>query len=394
MVKEVFKTGTFRGVPIHDPFAVAASQQEPVVVSLGSIPWPANLTPAAAPLGSYTPGEKITGPLNVKADALIILYTDLETSALLDVFTGNNEWSPARQKQWCGYAHNFATFKPIIGGVEDDTALQQGMFGYLSAVKIGTKTVVLYKSELHPKQNGDRLPFVPVIQQLVGELAPALVISTGTAGAIGGQVKCGDVTITSAARFHCQVQYPTLPAINTMSANGTEIANNVTLNKQYLDYAATDLTKLSLKGLSQCYSRLQGLSGYSFVKKNTKAPAIYVTGKTPVPGPEPMVAVSADYLTVDDTHNAEGLQTLGIMNETDDAFAFYAISQLSGNKPNWLSVRNASEPQILAPPFPAGTSSQEIIDKLKSLAGSIYGIYQYCTTLNSALACWGVVAGM
>jgi len=25
--------------------------------------------------------------------------------------------------------------------------------------------------------------------------------------------------------------------------------------------------------------------------------------------------------------------------------------------------------------------------------GTIYGIYQYCTTLNSAFACWGIVAG-
>jgi hypothetical protein len=28
------------------------------------------------------------------------------------------------------------------------------------------------------------------------------------------------------------------------------------------------------------------------------------------------------------------------------------------------------------------------------VAGAIYGVYQYCTTLNSAFACWGVIAGM
>jgi hypothetical protein len=394
MSREVFKTGTFKGVDIHDSFARSASQQEPVVIDLGSIPWPANLAPAPAPLGNYSPGEKITGALDVKADALIILYTEPETSALLDVFTQNKDWSPARRKQWCGYAHNFATFKPTISGVEGDTALEQGMFGYLSAVKIGTKTVVLYKSELHPKQNGNHLPFVPVLQQLIGELAPTLVISTGTAGAIGSNVNCGDVTITSAARFHCRVQYPNDPEINTMSMNKTDLTNNVTPNTQYLNYAATNLTKLSLNGLSECYSKLQKLSGYSFVKRNTAPPAIYATSKNPVPGPQPMVVVSADYLTVDDDHNSEGLQSLGIMNETDDAFAFYAISKLTGKKPAWLSIRNASEPQIVAPPFPPGTSSTAIVDKLKGIAGSIYGIYQYCTTLNSAFACWGVVASM
>jgi hypothetical protein len=45
-------------------------------------------------------------------------------------------------------------------------------------------------------------------------------------------------------------------------------------------------------------------------------------------------------------------------------------------------------------PFPPGTPSATIIDTLKATAGTIYGIYQYCTTLNSAFACWGIIAGM
>jgi hypothetical protein len=395
MPLDVFKSGPFKGVSIHDAFARAAQEQSAVTVKLGTIPWPSGLAPVPTALGSYTAGQKITGPLHVKADVLIVLYTEDETSALLDVFTGNNTWSPARAKTWCGYAHNFATFKPIIEGISGDTALEQGMFGYLSAVRIGTKTVVLYKSELHPKQNGNKLPFVPVMRQLIGELAPSLVIGTGTAGAIGSRLNCGDVAITSSARFHCKVQYPDEPEINVMSANASELTNDVTIGTRYLDYAAANLTSLSLPGLSQCYGDLQKLSGYGFVKKNVQPPAIYTTGVNAVPGPEPMAIVSADYLTVDDNHDSEGLESLGIMNDTDDAFLFYAISTLSGGaKPNWLSVRNASEPQIVAKPFPAGTSSETIINTLKATAGSIYGIYQYCTTLNSAFACWGVVAGL
>ena len=394
MSKQVFKSGTFAGVDVRDAFARSATNQEPVVVKLGPIRWPAGMAPAAAALGSYTPGEKITTALSVKADVLIVLYTDPETSALLDVFTQNNDWSPATKKKWCGYAHNFTKFKPIIQGVAGDSALEQGMFGYLSAVQIAGKTVVLYKSELHPKQNGNHLPFVPVIQQLISELAPGLVISTGTAGGIGSELKCGDVAITSEARLHLKNSYPAVQGIDTISANHTELGSSVSINTEYLSCAAGNLTKLSLPGLSQCYSRLQKLPGYSFVSKNTLAPAIYVTGKNPVPGPQPMVIVSADYLTVDDKNDSEGLQSLGVMNDTDDGFVFYAISKLPGQKPNCVSVRNASEPQIVAQPFPPGTPQDQIVDKLKGIAGSIYGIYQYCTTLNSAFACWGLVAGM
>lgn len=394
MTKQTFKSGTFKGVDINDAFARTASQQQPVMIKLGAVPWPSGLAPAPTALGKYAAGAKITGPLQAQADALIILYTEPETQALLDVFTQNNGWGPARWKTWCGYAHNFASFKGSIEGINGDAALEDGIFGYLSAFKIGSKNVVLYKTELHPKQNGPQLPFVPVLKQLISELAPSLVISTGTAGGIGSHINCGDVAITSQARFHVQTQYPTQPQIDKMSASKTLLTNSVAFNPQYTTYAASNFTQLSMNGLLQCYNRLEKLNGYSFVRKPAQPPAIYVTNQNPAPGPQPMAIVSADYLTVDDNNDSEGLQPLGIMNDTDDAFVFYAISQIPGTQPKWLSVRNASEPQIVCKPFAAGTSPTTIVDTLKGIAGNIYGIYQYCTTLNSAFACWGIVAGM
>lgn len=211
---------------------------------------------------------------------------------------------------------------------------------------------------------------MPVIQQLVSELKPSLVLSTGTAGAIGSHIQCGDVAVTTSARFHVQDTYPTYPKIDTLSSDQDQLTNTVTLNSTYLDYAAAHLTKLSLPGLTACYNRLQALSGYGFVEKPVASPAIYVTQSNPVPEPQPMDIVSADYLTVDDSTDLEGLQSLGVMNDTDDAFAFFAIEQITGAKPAWVSVRNASEPQIVAP---AGSS----VDTIKSLAGNIYGVYQY-----------------
>jgi kumamolisin len=393
---KVFASGTFAGVARSDTFARTASQESPVTVALGSIPWPSGLKPQAAALGTYRSGTAITGPLALskEVDALIVLYTDPETSALLEVFTGNSSWTPARKKTWCGYGHNFAKFKPIIEGINGNTALKAGLFGYLSAVTIGGKYVLLYKSELHPKQNGNQLPFVPVLQQLISEVSPGLVISTGTAGAIGNTLNCGDVAICDSAQFHCEVTYPTEPQINAMSASHTALSNRPSINDTYVKVAADSLTKLTLSGLAKCYAELEQKAGYKFVKAPSAPPAIYVAGVNPVPGPQPMAIVSADYLTVDDSTDAEGLQALGTMNDTDDAFLFYAISRLTGPKPAWLSVRNASEPQVVRPAFPKGTSENTIVNKLKAVAGPIYGIYQYCTTLNSALACWALIAGI
>ena len=395
MTPALIERGRFAGVPVTDAFAVAAQRESAVIVEVGPVPWPAKLAPVVQPLGAFAPGQKITGPVNVSADVLILLYTNEEISALLDVFTQNKAWTPARKETLYPYAHNFDKFKSLIEGLRGDDGLQQGIFGYLSAMKIGSMNVVLYKTELHPKANGNKLPFVPVIAQLVSELNPKLVISTGTAGAIGSHINCGDVAISSKARFRCRTHYPSFPDINTMSQNNTELTNNVTINDTYTKYAAQHFTKLSLPGLAKCFSEIGSRPEYAFLKPNTAPPSIYVTTKSPVPGSQPMDIVSGDFLTVDDNNNSEGLEPLGIMNDTDDAFAFFALNQITGAaKPHWLSIRNASEPQIQAPPFPPGTSPTKIIDTLKSTAGAIYGVYQYCTTLNSAFACWGVIAGM
>ena len=292
--------------------------------------------------------------------------------------------------------HNFGKIKSSIANVNANDALKDGAFGRLSAMKIGNTRVVLYKTELHPKQDGTGLPFVTVMQQLISELGPKYVVTTGTAGAIGGQLECGDVVVCTGSRLHVQKSYPKFPDIDTDSKNETELASPATtFDPQHVQYAATHFTRLAQPGLQQCYSRLQSRPGYTFVQAPSLPASIYVTGVNPVPGPQPMDIVSADYMTTDDNNNSEGLQNLGIMNDTDDAFLFYAISKMSaGTRPKCISVRNASEPQMEHSPFPATTTPTEIINILKDMAGTIYGIYQYCTTLNSAFACWGVIAGL
>jgi hypothetical protein len=395
MAIALLKSGPFAGIPANDTFAAAAQKESPIIYSLPSISWPDNLRPTATALGKYAPGTKITGALQASADVLVVLFTEPETMAFLDVFTGSPEWTPKVQGEWCEYAHNFAKFKPLIANPNANNALKDGAFGRLAAFRVGGKNVVVYKTELHPKQDGAGMPFVPVMQQLVSELGPEYVITTGTAGAIGDRVQCGDVTICTGSRLHLQKSYPKYPDMATLSKDNTAIANPVSFDPQYVQYAATHLTSLSLPGLQQCYKRLQTDPGYSFVNQNTLPPAIYVDGVNPVPGPQPMDIVSADYMTTDDNNNSEGLQTLGIMNDTDDAFLFYALSKLNAStRPKTISIRNASEPQMVHAKFPSTTSETEIVNILKSLAGTVYGIYQYCTTLNSAFACWGTIAGL
>ena len=387
-----FASRSFVGVPKTDSFKVAAQNESPVVFKLPSVSFPTGLKPTPGTFSGLTPGKTVTTALSQPCDVLVLLYTEYEIMALLDVFTGNSAWDESRQKTWYGYGHNYSTFKPMIE--DGDDATDAGIMGFLFPMKIGNVNVVLYKSELHPKGNGPKVPFIPVIKQLAGELAPKLVISTGTAGAIGSHIQCGDVAITDAARFHLQKTYSgPLAQLNTLSKNQTQLKSSPTINDQYIKYAAQNFTKLSLPGLKQCFQKIGNSPQYKpFLKENTAAPSIYVTNINPAPAPQPMDIVSADFLTVDDSTNNEKLQSEGIMNDTDDAFAFFALSELPAAKQlKWLSVRNASEPQVVDPNL---SSQPNPVKALSSLAGAVYGVYQYCTTLNSAFACWGVIAGI
>ena len=395
--KRYFTTGEFSGVEATDTFALAAKQQSAVISPIGAFAWPDSLGPKPATIPGLPAGGAVNKPLTGGYDVLLLAYTDQEFQALLEVFTGKSVWSATTKKTAYAYTHNFSQFKSkITMGLTD--ALKAGIFGYLLPFTIGAKKVMVYKSELHPKNNGLDLPFVGVTQQLIDDIKPACLITTGTAGAIGTHLNIGDVVITDVARLHCTGKpYIGYTDITTLSNKGTELKSAAKVNfiTRYIDYANANLTGLSIPGMNQCYGKLKNDAGYSFLRETTNNPTIYAGLTTPVPGPQPMDIVSANSFTVADNSNLDDLQSQGILNDTDDAFVAYAISKMpAASQPKWVSVRNASEPQIPDPGFPSGSTQAQQISILKGIAGGIFGVYQYCTTINSAFACWGIVAGL
>jgi hypothetical protein len=379
-------------------FLAAAGKQTVVRQKLPSpVNWPTGLIPTALnSFGNFKPGVKITSAVTVPTDVLMLQFTDEETQALLDVFTGNDTWDAQRKDQWYPYAHNFGSLSSQIGGISKSEILATGVFGYLFPMQIGTKTVALYKTQLHPKNDGNKVPFIPVIKQLVGELAPKLVITTGTAGAIGPKLNCGDVVITDTAGLHCRGKYPSLPELNTITNNHAQLQSRgqMSVDASKIQFVQDHFIPLGLPGLDESFGKFTGDTQRSFLKRSTH-PTIYIRGQTPIPDGQAMIVLSGDYITVDDNNDSEQLRDLGSMNDTDDGFAAYAISLLpTASQPHWLSIRNASEPQMVRPPFPPGSSQQTIVNTLEDLAGPIYQVYQYCTTINSAFASWAVIAGM
>jgi hypothetical protein len=365
----------------HDAFAGAT---KPMDIVIPASVWPAGTQPVAKKMGGQAPGTKIDGPAD-KADVLLICYTTDETRAMSHVMINSRTF----ETQWYPYGHNFDAIKPkITNGLTQNgkpTVLGSGVLAYLLPVQIKNKTVMLCKPELHPARNGKQLPFVDLIQQLVSEVQPKLVITSGTGGAVGTEVLCGDVVITDTALFHTEHTYPAYPGIVTFKSNPgpKPIVSNCPVGTAQMSHASTVMCKLTEPGLQNDFAKLAtGKTKITFAKANTPS-KIFVKH---VNGSTEMNVLTADYFSIDDSHNSEGLEQIGVMDDMDDAFVAFAIEQMNTPPhPNWLSVRNASEPQI---PYLASVSD------MKDQASEVYMTCGYHTSLNGAFACWAVVAGM
>jgi hypothetical protein len=98
---------------------------------------------------------------------------------------------------------------------------------------------------------------------------------------------------------------------------------------------------------------------------------------------------TVDYFGFADTDDSYGIvkdDSDALTEEMDDATLPLAlgVEALAGTP--WLSIRNASDPQV--------ASSFGDLEAQKKWAAGIYSEYGYWTTVGSAIACWAVVADL
>jgi len=99
------------------------------------------------------------------------------------------------------YTHNYvAIAKKMRAGCPARKLTRLGAFW---TTTIGTKSVVVFKSDSHMSQDGPQLPNEDVWAQIISEVRPSLVLTTGTAGGIGKDALVGDVVVSSVVRFDC-----------------------------------------------------------------------------------------------------------------------------------------------------------------------------------------------
>ena len=314
------------------------------------IPWPKGLAPTTGP----KPGGSGKGPLP-RADVLVVTWTVDEGHALSRVLTPGKD----SRNDYVAYTHNYTSISKRMR--KGAPALIAKRLGAYWTTTIGGKKVVVFKSDSHlsqdtrklPGKNGT-LPNEDVWKQIITEVRPKLVITTGTAGGIGRQCQVGDVVVSPIVRFDCKQWLKTEPYHDADYTAGAPRA-------KYLAKART-LFKANAGQLP---------------KDNLRSPEI-VRSKAPAAS-----VLTTDFFGFDTSDDHYRLQGLGSVSEMGDAVLGLVMSRMGPGTPRWVAVRNVSDPQIKA----EGTLREQA-----HLAGQIYKGFGRWSSICSAIVCWALIA--
>jgi purine-nucleoside phosphorylase len=309
------------------------------------IPWPKGLAPKTGPSPTGPAGGALP-----KADVLVVTWTVDEGHALSRVLTPGKD----SRNDYRSYTHNFASIsKKMRKGCP---ALEAKRLGAYWTTAIGGKRVVVFKSDSHMSQDGPELPNEDVWRQIITEVQPKLILTTGTAGGIGKQFEVGDVIVSRIVRFDCIAKFKKEPFHDAHYTNAAP-------KSKYFSPA----------------KKLFKANSAQLPKDNTRAPKILTVAQSALSSS----VVTTDFFGFDTSDNHYHLKGLGDVSEMGDAVLGLVAGEMGANAPRWLAVRNVSDPQIKA----EGTLKQQA-----ALAAQIYKGFGRWSSVCSAIVCWALIA--
>jgi hypothetical protein len=314
------------------------------------IPWPKSLAPK-----TDAKARKGKAGALPKADVLVVTWTVDEGHALSRVLTPGKDSS----NDYVSYRHNFAAIsKKMRKGCP---ALAAGRLGTYWTTTIGGKKVVIFKSDSHLSQDvkkaptqGQTLPNEDVWRQIVAEVDPRLVITTGTAGGIGTECEVGDVVVSRIVRFDC---------LNWLKKEPFAAA-------VYRDGPAKS------KYFAKARVLFKANSG-QLPPDNARPPKIVMATT------DDQAVLTTDFFGFDTSDNHWKLQGLGSVCEMGDAILGRIRDGMA--TPQWVAVRNVSDPQIKA----EGTRKDQA-----HVAAQIYKGFGRWSSVCSGIVCWALIAAL
>ena len=312
------------------------------------IPWPKGLAPK-----TDRAARKGKGGALPRADVLVVTWTVDEGHALSRVLTPGKD----SRNDYVSYKRGF---KKITAKMRKGCpALQAGRLGAYWTTKIGAKQVVVFKSDSHLSQDvkkapgpGETLPNEDVWAQIIDEVKPTLVITTGTAGGIGRQCEVGDVIVSPVVRFDCQNWLKKEP-FHASSYRSRPVTTNFATAKRLFKANAGQLPP-----------------------DNGRPPKVVKATSTSA------CVVTTDFFGFDTSDDHYHLQGQGAVSEMGDAILGLLGSRPSAHIPRWVAVRNVSDPQI---------KSEGTLRDQAQQAALIYKGFGRWSSVCSAIVCWALI---
>jgi hypothetical protein len=312
------------------------------------IPWPSGL----APKTRTGVGGATGGPLP-KADVLVVTWTVDEGHALSRVLTPGKD----SRNDYRAYTHNWDRLSGLFRKGCPATEAQR--LGAYWLTTIAGKTVLVFKSDSHMSQDGPKFPNLQVWLQIIREVQPKLVITTGTAGGIGTSCEVGDVVVSPLLRFDCISKFKTKPFRTARYAS-------LPPNNSHFGEAEA----------------LFRVNAGQLPPDNTRPPKIILAA----PDALADCVVTTDFFGFDTSNDYYHLQGLGAVSEMGDAVLGLAASQMADQAPPWLAIRNVSDPQIAAD----GLTLKE----QGNIAAQIYKGFGRWSSICSAITCWASIVAL
>jgi Phosphorylase superfamily len=315
------------------------------------IPWPKGLAPKAdSKVGT---GK---GPLP-RADVLVVTWTTDEGHALSRVLTPGKD----AHNDYVSYTHNFAVISRKMR--RGCPAVEAKRLGAYWTTAIGKKKVVVFKSDSHlsqdtrtlPKQN-ETLPNQDVWKQIITEVRPRLVLTTGTGGGIGTDLEVGDVIVSPVVRFDSRKWLKRAPFADAHFSSRAVKATHF-----------ADARKLFKANADQ------------LPKTNTRLPKIVRVS----PSGLSASVVTTDFFGFDTSNNFYKLWGIGDLSEMGDAMLGMVAQEMGSQAPPWIAVRNVSDPQIDAGSLTLKQQAQ--------MAAQIYKGFGRWSSVCSAIVCWALI---
>jgi len=310
------------------------------------VPWPAGLAPKTA---AQVAGNG-AGPLP-RADVLVVTWTVDEGHALSRVLTPGKD----SRDDYLSYTHNYAAIAAKMR--KGCPATEAKRLGTYWMTAIGKKSVVVFKSDSHMSQDGPQLPNVDVWRQIIEEVQPDLVITTGTAGGIGTACEVGDVVVSPIVRFDCTAKFKAKPFAQDHYESAAPKAGHFATARALFKTNAAQLPK-----------------------DNARPPKIFRVA----PGRLVSAVLTTDFFGFDTSDDHYKLQGLGSVSEMGDAVLGLVAREMGDGAPRWLAIRNVSDPQIDA--------SGLTLKQQAALAATIYKGFGRWSSVCSAITCWAAIA--